>query len=152
MKTILGNRPRAPIALGLGFFLFASANAAEPALKDLMRFKLHYAQGVLEGIATENFPLVETNANRLIQLARSGEWKVRPTPEYERFTTDFIRSAEALDKAAKKASADAASVAYFRLTVSCVNCHRHLRGVEAVRLDPKPDSHAATDLASVRRR
>lgn len=150
MKTILGNRPRAPLALGLGLFLFSSANAAEPALKDLMRFKLH-AQGVLEGIATENFPLVETNANRLIQLARSGEWKVRPTPEYERFTTDFIRSAEALDKAAKKASADAASVAYSQLTVSCVNCHRHLRGVEAVRLEPKPDSRAATDLASVRR-
>jgi hypothetical protein len=130
----------------------AGAAAAEPALRDLMRFKLHYAQGVLEGIATENFPLVATNANRLIQLARGGEWKVRSTPEYERFTTDFIRSAEALDKAAQKGGADAASVAYFRLTVSCVNCHRHLRGVEAVRLDPKPESRAATDLASFRRR
>lgn len=150
MNVNFGSRRRITRWIGVGTFLAGFAlSAAEPALKDMMRFKLHYAQGVLEGITTESFPLVATNANRLIQLAKASEWKVRSTPEYERFTTDFIRSAEALDKAAQKGSADAASVAYFRLTVSCVNCHRHLRGVEAVRLDPEPDSRVAIGIASV---
>lgn len=104
--------------------------AAEPALRDAMRFKLHYAQGVLEGIATENFPLIATNAQKLAQLARSSDWQARATPDYERFTADFLRQTDALARAAKKQSVDAATVAYFQLTVSCVNCHRHLRGVE----------------------
>lgn len=103
MNVNFGSRRRITRWIGVGTFLAGFAlSAAEPALKDMMRFKLHYAQGVLEGITTESFPLVATNANRLIQLAKASEWKVRSTPEYERFTTDFIRSAEALDKAAQR--------------------------------------------------
>jgi hypothetical protein len=36
----------------------AGAPAAGPSLRETMRFKLHYAQGVLESSATGNFPLV----------------------------------------------------------------------------------------------
>lgn len=117
----------------------ASSTAAEVSLRDAMKFKLHYAQGVLEGITTENFPLVATNAQKLATLARSADWQTRATPDYERLTADFLRQTDALTLAAKKQSADAATVAYFQLTVSCVNCHRHLRGVEPVRFSvPRP--------------
>lgn len=128
------------MALGLAgtALLLPERVLAEPSLRDTMRFKLHYAQGVLEGITMENFPLVATNAQKLALLARSTEWKARSSAEYERFTADFLRQADALGKAAAKKNADAASVAYFQLTVSCVNCHRHLRGVETVRLEPVP--------------
>ncbi len=127
------------LGLAGGIVALAGESAAGPSLRDTMRFKLHHAQGVLEGIATENFPLVATNSARLAQLARSTEWKARTTPEYERFTTDFLRHTESLRKAAQNHNADAASVAYFQLTVSCVNCHRHLRGVETGRSDlPAP--------------
>lgn len=108
---------------------------AGPSLRDAMRFKLHYAQGILEGITMENYPLIVTNTLRLAALAKSTEWKVRTTPDYQRLSEDFLRQTEALRRAAEKKSADAATVAYFQMTVSCVNCHRHLRGVEAARLD-----------------
>lgn len=135
------------LGLAGGIVALAGEPAAGPSLRDTMRFKLHYAQGVLEGIATENFPLVTTNAVRLGQLARSTEWKARTTPEYDRFTTDFLRHTEALRKAAQKGNAEAASVAYFQLTVSCVNCHRHLRGVETGRLERPPTDAGVTVAA-----
>lgn len=123
------------LGLAGGIVVFAGEPAAGPSLRDIMRFKLHYAQGVLEGIATENFPLVATNSARLAQLARSTDWKARTTPDYERFTADFLRQTESLRKAAQNRNAEAAAVAYFQLTVSCVNCHRHLRGVETGQMD-----------------
>ncbi len=121
-------------ALGWGGVTGRSAHA-EASLRDTMRFKLHFAQGVLEGITTENFPLIATNALKLAQLARGPEWSVRATPDYERFTADYLRQADALARAAKRQNVDSATVAYFQLTVSCVNCHRHLRGVEPVKSD-----------------
>jgi hypothetical protein len=101
-----------------------------------MKFKLHYAQGVLEGIAMENYPLIRTNAMKLSRLSQSADWRIRQTPEYQRFTTEFRHQADALAKAAADRNVDAATVAYFQLTVSCVNCHRYLRGAGRAGLTP----------------
>ncbi|MFM1769979.1 MAG: hypothetical protein RJA22_2508 [Verrucomicrobiota bacterium] len=96
--------------------------------RSVMRFKLHYTQGILEGITMENFPLLATNAQKLAALTREVSWRIRHTAEYERLTADLRRQTDALLKAAKDENADAATVAYFQLTVSCVTCHKHLRG------------------------
>jgi hypothetical protein len=93
-----------------------------------MKLKLQLAQGILEGMATENFTLISTNATKLKALAQSADWQVRNTADYQRFTSDFILQTEGLSRAAKKESVDAATVFYFQLTVSCVQCHRALRG------------------------
>lgn len=127
------------LGLAGGIVALAGEPKAGPSFRDTMRFKLHFAQGVLEGITTEKFPLVVTNSAKLAQLACSTEWKARTAPEYERFTADFIRHTAALGMAAQNRSVDAASVAHFQLTVSCVDCHRHLRGVETGQIDlPAP--------------
>jgi len=54
------------------------------------------AQSVLEAIALENFRLIATNAQKLHQLSQAAEWQVRRTPEYQRFTAEFARQADAL--------------------------------------------------------
>ena len=100
--------------------------------KNVMQLKLAYAQGALEAIATESYSTLATNAQRLGALSRQVSWRLRHTVEYERLTADFRRQTEALAKAAKDRNVDAATVAYFQLTVSCVNCHKHLRGREVV--------------------
>jgi len=102
----------------------------EGTTKETMRFKLHLSQGVLEGITAENFPLISTNAIRLKQLSRHRDWRVRGTREYERLTADYERATESLQRAARNRNADAAMVAYFQLTTSCVTCHRYLRGAD----------------------
>ena len=96
--------------------------------KNVMKFKLHYAQGALEAITTENYSLLATNAQKLGALTKEVSWRIRHTPEYERLTADFRRQADALTKAARDKNVDLATVAYFQMTVSCVTCHKYLRG------------------------
>lgn len=127
------------IALLVVAFLGLVMNEGRPQsrsnTKEVMRLKLHYAQSVLEGIATENFALIQTNAHKLYALSQSADWQIRKTPEYQNFTADFSRQAIALEKAARANNVDAATVAYFQLTESCVQCHRYLRGAREAKLD-----------------
>lgn len=113
----------------LGFLVEQSRTQTKVNTAEMMRFKLYQAQGVLEGIATENYALIETNAAKLNAMSQAADWQIRQTPEYQRFTADFSRQAVALQKAARQKNVDAATVAYFQMTVSCVQCHKYLRGV-----------------------
>lgn len=106
--------------------------------KEAMRFKLYYAQGILEGITAENFVLISTNAFKLKQLSQSADWRVRSSREYQRLTAEYEHATESLDKAARNRNVDAATVAYFQLTVSCVICHKYLRGVDVAHFDLVP--------------
>lgn len=122
---------RAIIVL-VGFLLAVVVGArvsdADSQTKETMKFKLQYAQSVLEGIALEDYSLIQINAEKLKALSQSAGWQYRQTAEYQRHTGDFTRQAEALVKAAERKNLDAATVAYFQMTASCVACHRHLRG------------------------
>lgn len=132
----------------LAALLFASLGATvapnDPKIttREVMKAKLESSQKVLEGIATENFVTVSANAQKLVVLSQAAGWQARQTPEYKQFTAEFRRHAEALQKAARSENVDAASVAWFQLTISCVNCHRHIRGVRTVSLPQAPATQA----------
>ncbi len=151
--------------LVLWFAALAGQGQPEPRIntKDVMKFKLYYAQRVLEGITMENFDLINTNAQKLASLSQAADWQVRQTPEYQKFTMDYSRHAKALSKAAQGRNVDAATVAYFQLTVSCVNCHRYLRGAGTAEnestspklpfvqgREPKPQNLPAAIIATAR--
>jgi len=101
---------------------------ANPTTSDIMRLKLDYSHYILNGIATENFGLVATNAEKLSKLSQATAWRARQTAEYEVLSAEFRRNADALAKAAKDRNVDAASLAYVQMTLSCVNCHKYMRG------------------------
>lgn len=119
-------------ALFAGLAATVAPNDPKITTREIMKVKLESSQKVLEGIATENFTTVAANAQKLVVLSQVAGWQARQTPEYKQYTADFRRHAEALQKAARDENVDAASVAWFQLTVSCVNCHRHMRGVRTV--------------------
>lgn len=116
-------------------FVLHSQSVAGNETKEVMRFKLHYAQGVLEGITMENFDLIATNALKLKNLSQQANWQIRQTPEYQRLTMQYAQNADALGKAAKDKNVDAATVAYFQMTVSCTTCHKYLRGAKSASLE-----------------
>lgn len=93
----------------------------------LMKSKLTASQKVLEGIATENYTSIARNANLLVGYSQAAGWMIQQSPDYQRFTLDFRRQASNLAQAARKQNVDAATVAYFQMTVSCVNCHKFIR-------------------------
>lgn len=98
----------------------------------LMKSKLVASQKVLEGIATEDYNAISRNANLLIGYSQAAAWMAQQSPDYQRFTVDFRRQAGALVKEARKKNVDGATVAYFQLTVSCVNCHKFIRGDSSI--------------------
>jgi len=106
----------------------------KPTTKEIMKEKLDYAHLLLNGIATENFDLIANNAENLNRLSQSTVWRQGRTPEYEALSADFRRHAVALTKAAKDRNLDAASLAYVQMTLSCVNCHKYMRGVKTAEL------------------
>ena len=49
-------------------------------------------------------------------------------PDYEQQSTIFRWHVDSLVKAAKNKNLDAATLAYVRVTMSCVDCHKLVRG------------------------
>jgi hypothetical protein len=108
-----------------------SGHGGEPKkgdrLSDLMHKKLAASQGVLEGIALNDFKKIGAQADELIAVSKQVEWKVIKTPKYELYSNDFRRTAENLGQSAKDKNIDAAALHYVELTLTCVKCHKYVR-------------------------
>jgi hypothetical protein len=97
---------------------------------EFMRQKLEYSKGILEGLTREDFGLISREARKLKALSKAAEWEL-PIPnadEYLNYTTDFRRIADALVKKSEEKSLDGTTLAFNRMTVNCVECHRFVRG------------------------
>jgi hypothetical protein len=126
------------VALGcLAFWAGSRARATagdEPNQKQvitsnqaMMRDKLTAANKVLEGLAVEDFKKVAENAERLRIISRAASWHVVDSEEYARRSKDFQQEAADLKKHAEKKNLEGATMDYVRMTMTCVECHKHLR-------------------------
>jgi hypothetical protein len=144
MKRALGVLTLAGLAAVLGT---PGGQGDEPPKRNpLMQQKLERSQKVLEGIAVKDFDLIEKNADELILISKKAEWRVLQTPDYVLHSDDFRRNADAIVKAARAKNLDGAALAYVQLTMSCVNCHKHVREVRMTRLEERPPDRAVTIL------
>lgn len=118
------------LALAAGF-LAARAQEQRPRTRaEFMRLKLEYSKKVLEGLTMENYEMIVKNAQALKKVSEAAEWEIPTIPnagEYITFTSEFQRLADELAKKAKEKNTDGATLAYVRLTVNCVNCHKYVR-------------------------
>ena len=92
--------------------------------------KLEYSKLVLEGLTMENYATIIKNAKALKTLSEAAEWEVPTIPnagEYIVFTSEFQRLADELARKAADKNMDGATLAYLRLTMNCVNCHKYVR-------------------------
>jgi hypothetical protein len=107
----------------------------DPKLAELMQGKLKHSQKVLEGLALADYDEIAKNAEELISISKQAEWKVIKTPQYEMRSNEFRRTADELIKNAEAKNLDAAALSYVELTMTCVKCHKYVRGVRQVRRD-----------------
>lgn len=120
-----------------------------PAARQLMREKLTLSQGILEGIATADFDLLVNKASRLGSISREAGWPAFDNPDYQQQSALFRRQVDQLVKAARDQNLDAATLAYVRMTMACVDCHKVVRGKTAASLPAEaPPQRAA--IRSVR--
>ena len=99
-----------------------------PTTKEFMRDKLELSQRILEGVALEDYDLIVTKATRLSAMSKEARWQAFQNPDYERYSVEFRRNVDALTKAARDKNLDGATLAYVRVTMSCVECHKLVRG------------------------
>jgi hypothetical protein len=109
----------------------ALAQQKTPTRREFMRDKLEFSGKVLEGLTLEDYAMIEKAAKAMKKLSQAAEWEV-PTipsvPEYIVFTSEFQRLADEVAQKARDRNIDGATLAYVKLTMSCVNCHKYVRG------------------------
>jgi hypothetical protein len=112
--------------------LIADADDKQAADKDQpvsfwMTKKLEYSQNILAGIATADFDKIIANAQSMRNLSKVEGFVRTQTPGYRAQLHIFEESADEIIRQAKKDNVDGAALAFAQLTISCVNCHKHLR-------------------------
>jgi hypothetical protein len=98
---------------------------------EFMRMKLDFSKKILAGLVNEDYDSIIDGARNLKRLSMAAEWEVPTIPnveEYLPFTADFQRITDDLQKSARAKNLDAATLAYTRLTINCVDCHKYVRG------------------------
>jgi cytochrome c556 len=92
-----------------------------------MRAKLAHADHVLEGLAVEDYEMIERAAQELSLASLDSNWQVLQTEDYVRQSAEFRRSCDALRKAAQEKNLDGATLAWVEVTLKCVQCHKYVR-------------------------
>ena len=116
------------LALAAGLSVALAQTKRNRAAKEFMRDKLELSQRVLEGLATEDYDLIIAKGTRLSAMSKEADWRVFENPDYDQQSVTFRRHVNSLVKAAKDKNLDAATLAYVRVTMSCVDCHKLVRG------------------------
>jgi hypothetical protein len=93
----------------------------------LMQKKLTATQEIVAGIAFENFDELAKQAQLLSLLSHEAGWNVIQTPEYIRLSDAFRGSTAQLKRAAEVKNLDAIGLAYIKISISCIDCHRHAK-------------------------
>ena len=92
-----------------------------------MKQKLKYSQEILNGLALEDYALIEKNAIAMKGLNKL-EFFIRQKPEgYRTQLKTFEFSVTELVRNAEEKNIDGATLAFTQMTISCVNCHKEVR-------------------------
>lgn len=97
------------------------------SMERLMQQKLTAAKSLLEGISREDHGMVQESASRMIELSRLEAWERMASPRFVQDTADFVAAAEFLSRMAESRDGEGEELGFLRLTMTCTNCHRHVR-------------------------
>ena len=100
-------------------------------LDALMNQKLMSSQALLKGLALDDFELIKRESQRLQLLSLDASWNTIQTTDYTRISKEFNEAAKKIKKAGEAKNLDAAGLGYFQLTMTCIDCHRHVRNIQA---------------------
>ena len=108
----------------------ADVKLQEKETSDLMQKKLRHAQALLEGLAKEDFAKIKENANELTAISLDALYSKKHPPQYNQLSSEFRYATEKVAKMAEEKNLDGATLNYMRVVMSCVECHKLVRGQE----------------------
>jgi hypothetical protein len=116
-----------PLVAGVARLTAADVTVQPDQVASFMRAKLAHSQDVLEGLAIEDFDLIDKGAQQLSLVSEDAGWQVLQTEDYARQSAEFRRSCDSLRRAAKAKNLDGAALAWMEVTMKCVQCHKYVR-------------------------
>ena len=121
-----------PVWVGVVVFVLLAAgtvgSAQRPNLGELMREKLMHAETLVGAVVLGNHGQVAQSAAELLRLSEATTWSPLQTPQYLNHASQFRVAAQSLADEAQARDIDGVSLAYMEMTLSCVQCHKHVRG------------------------
>ncbi len=112
------------------FSLRGEDRAKEEEPSFWMKKKLEYAEKILEGLTEADFESISKNAKMMQQLNKIEEFVRGRDESYEFHLKAFHYANRELIRQSAEEDIDGAALAYTQLTLSCVNCHTHLRDLK----------------------
>ncbi|MGB7220200.1 MAG: hypothetical protein WBD07_15485 [Vicinamibacterales bacterium] len=103
------------------------APAQTAATSRVMREKLGHSQKILEAIMTSDFKSLEERSLALANVTKTEGWAVLKSAEYLRQSAAFVRALDDLVASARQKNLDTAVIHYMGMTMTCYECHRHLK-------------------------
>jgi hypothetical protein len=97
-------------------------------LQLFMRQKLVASNLILEGLCTDNFELIQEGAKKLHEMSDAERWHVSNDVMYKQFSNEYRQITRQLIQAAEDQNLDRATLKWLDATVSCLDCHRFVRG------------------------
>jgi hypothetical protein len=101
-------------------------------LRTFMRRKLDASSKILEGLAVEDMALIKEGARQLDELSSAEKWRVSADPLYRQHSAEFREVVQQLIKASDERNLDRAALKWMDATMSCIECHRCVRGMHIV--------------------
>lgn len=95
-----------------------------------MQKKLKFSQQILAGIAAGDFDQIARSADTLKGLDKIESFIRARTPRYRVQLQLFQDANEEIIRQADAENLEGVTLAFNQLTISCVNCHKHLREEE----------------------
>lgn len=105
-------------------------------MRAFMEGKLIYSQKVLEGLCTENFGLIKSNAEKMRVMLDDKHFPDYKKETYKAYRVKFQKNAQALHDAATNRDLEGAAQAYHQVTTSCIECHKWVRGQDLTKNTP----------------
>lgn len=107
----------------------AEQDDEDPVLSQFMQQKLDASSRILEGLMTDDFKMIQDNADNLLKMSREEKWRASNDMMYLQHSTQFRNVVDDLSKKAARKSTDGASLAWVNVTMSCIQCHQWVRNV-----------------------
>ena len=95
-----------------------------------MEQKLRLTKNILAGVALADFEMIGENADLMRGLNRVERFVRRGPEGYRTYLQQFNLANQALLRQSDAKNLEGVTLAFNQLTISCVNCHRHIRGDE----------------------
>ncbi len=105
---------------------------AKAPLETFMRLKLEASSKILEGLCQEDAALVKEGADALNAMSKVEIWNVMIDADYREYSREFRDNAAKVSKAAEEGDFDKAALRWFDVTMSCLDCHDHVRNERKV--------------------